>query len=128
RPVTAGSGEGATAAVVPFALAEAAAVPPAPLTVVVERNARSYKSLLAPGRVRLTAGDVERWLQARGRVSARAGVMGPDFIALWGLALLAGPRRPDWHFRLNDLAMQRIINTGPLWRYGYVVVVAGCRG
>lgn len=127
RRVTAGTGEGVDAIVVPFAAEEWAAIPAAPFVAVVDRNAHSYKSLLAPGQLPLTASNVLAWVRSRWTVTERVGLMGPDFIALWALAEWVGHKRSDWHFRLRDSAMQRIFCRGPIWRFGYVVIVAGRR-
>ena len=125
RTILAGTGEGAEAVIVPFASEEWGSVPQARLTVVVEENACSYKSILMPGRLRVTAGQTLSWLARRSTVTERVGLLGPDFIALWALVRLVGHRRSDWHFRLRDAAMQRIFRRDLLWRYSYVVVLAG---
>jgi hypothetical protein len=125
RPIVAVPYSEVDVVVAPFAATEWSSALPAPVTVVAEHNALSYKTLLAPGSIKLSAWDVVRWVRRRGAIAERVGVMGPDFIVLWTFVEVIGRRRSDLHFRLRDLAMQRIFRRGALWSTGYVVVVAG---
>ncbi len=114
------------AALVPWSF-ETARMPREESVVGAVLNAVSYKSLLYPGSVRSTAAGTLARIRRRYHVDRVVGMYPPRFIALLGLAQLALRRSQAAYFRLSDLAMQHIYETGPMWRLSYVVIFAGRR-
>jgi hypothetical protein len=118
--------EPAEAAFFPFSL-NGTGLPQERMIVAAVHNAISYKSLLYPGTVRTTAFGTLARVKRHYRVEQVIGMYPPRFIALLALAHLAGRRSSSAYFRLSDLAMQYLYDFGPMWRFSYVVIFAGCR-
>jgi hypothetical protein len=119
------SAEPADAALFPFSLDEQLRPVGERFVVVACENALSYKPLLYPGQVRGTVFRQMELLRPGYDVEPVGGLYAPGFIALWSLAALARRLDSAWYFRLQDCAMRRLIDRGPLWRVSYLVVFAG---
>jgi hypothetical protein len=115
----------ADAALFPFSLNGDVRLPWEPTIVVACENALSYKPLLYPGRVEGTVFGQMRKLKAVYSLEPVAGLYSPRFVLWRFMAQLVGRFDSAWWFRLEDLAMRRLINYGPLWRLSYLVVFAG---
>jgi hypothetical protein len=117
----------ADCAVLPLGLDEGSRAAGEAAIVVVCHNAISYKSLLRPRAVRGTVTGTMRRLRAHYEVRVVGGLFSPRFIALLALAKVTERWIPALHFRLEGLAMTRLVELGPLWRLSYVVVLGGRR-
>lgn len=117
----------ADVALVPFARQMYAEPPDARHLVLLGYNALSYKSLLAPGKIRDTLPAQMRWMARRYQISERVGMFTPGFITRWAISAAAGPRIPELHFRAGQQAMDRIYTTGAFWWTGYVTLLSGPR-
>ncbi len=115
----------ADVALFPFSLEEGLRPAGEPAIVVASRNALSYKSLLYPGKVRKTVWGEMAKLRPDYKLEPVCGLYPPQFVLLWALA--KGVERLDsaWYFRLEDRAMRRLVEFGPLWRLSYIVLLVG---
>ena len=115
----------ADAAVFPFSFPDRLQPEKEPAIIVACLNAFSYKNLIYPGIVKNTVYTTLSKLTADYTVSSISSLYSPQFIFWWTLAKLVENLNSACYFRLEDLAMQRIIHFGPLWRFSYIVVFTG---
>jgi hypothetical protein len=119
--------EPADIAIVPAFLEEDMRLMGEPWIVATCFNAWSYKNLLYPGAARHTIAMHLAALRSSYHLEAVAGLFSPRF--LFWLTLAQGAERLSsaWYFYLNDYAMRRLIDYGPLWRLSYLVVTLARR-
>jgi hypothetical protein len=115
----------ADAALFPFSLEEGLRPAGERVLVAACTNGLSYKSLRYPLSVRKTALGTITQLKPTYRLRPVAGLYSPDFIARLALAKLFERWDSARYFRLEERAMRRLIETGPLWRLSYLVVFTG---
>jgi hypothetical protein len=115
----------ADVAVFPFSLEEGCKALREPVILTVCHNAFSYKSLLYPRSIRWTVYNEIAKLKADYEIEPYASLYSPRFILRWSLAKAVERLRSSWFFRLEDVAMRRLIDFSPLWRLSYIVVLAG---
>lgn len=119
------SSEPADLGLFPFSIGEGVAPSGESAIIVAAYNALSYKSLLYPRAVRGTIFGKLMQLRPNYRMDHVVGLYAPSFFFWLTLAKLAERFRSDWYFRLEDIAMRRLIHYGPMWRASYIVVAAG---
>jgi hypothetical protein len=115
----------ADCAVFPFSLGAGSEPEGESSVVVVCHNGVSYKSLLRPGRAGPTVGRTIGRLEGRYRVGAVGGLFSPRCIWWLALATLAGRLSSPLQLWLEGRALAHLVERGPLWRFSYVVVLAG---
>lgn len=101
--------------------------PDAGFVVLVSRNGFSYRLLTRRKLVGPSYRAARAWLQQTHELKVTEGLFAPGFLGLWGSSLLAGARKSDWHFRLGQLAMDRLYARSRLRTVAYVTVMAGER-
>lgn len=115
----------ADAALFPFSLEEGMRPGNEQTIIVACRNALSYKSFVHPGAAQGTIFQKLARLKRSYRLKTVAGLYSPRFIILLALAKAVEHWDSSRYFFLENRAMSRLIETGPLWRFSYIVVVTG---
>ena len=113
------------AALVLFSRQNNSKPPIAKRVVVMAHNRLSYKTALYPRLDGDQVWNVHQWFKTTCEIDGRAGLFTPGFLLRWAGSLIAGSRRSERHFQLGQQAMDSLINTGPLWWLGYVIILAG---
>jgi poly-beta-1,6-N-acetyl-D-glucosamine synthase len=117
----------ADVALLPFSLEEGMRPAGEATVVAVCHNALSHRGLLGRGGPGGTVFQKLAILDQTYDTRAVSGILSPLSIALFGLANLLERWSSSLHFRVEDLARQRIVEPGPLWRVSSVVIIAGRR-
>lgn len=99
--------------------------PQAKAIFVMAHNAISYRGLLHPRSVSHTFLTFLRWLKSSYHIHTHVGMLGPKCIGALALSQLAGAKRPVFHFRTGQWAIDRIYTQGFMWWLSYVVILAG---
>lgn len=121
-------GRVADAAVFPFSL-EDGFEPAGEKTVVAAcYNTLSYKTLLGSRHLKGSVFGKRERLNRTHRTTVVAGLFSPVFVALIGVGKLIERLDSALYFRVEDMAMRRLIDIGPWWRLSYIVVLTGQRG
>lgn len=118
---------GADAAIVAYSWDRLLSPPDAGYLVVVSRNRFSYRMISGRQLSGPSYRGARAWLQQTHRLQFSEGMFAPGFLGLWGSSLLAGDRKSDWHFRLGQLAMDRLYARSVLRNVASVTVLAGER-
>ena len=115
------------AALVAYSWSKHQKPPEASLLVLVSHNQHSYRLVTTRKRSGSTYRAARAWLQQTHQLTSSESLFAPGFLSLWGSSLLAGSRKSPWHFRLGQLAMDRLYARSALHRVGYVAVMVGER-
>ncbi|WP_129672184.1 hypothetical protein [Candidatus Chloroploca sp. Khr17] len=117
----------ADAALFPFSLEEGLRPAGEPLLVAASYNGLSYKRLLYPRQRRPGIFATMAALRPAYCTQPLAGLYSPRFILGLALAKMLEGRDSARYFAQEDRTMRRLIDTGPLWRFSYIVIFTGHR-
>lgn len=92
--------------------------------IAASRNLLSYKKILYPRFAAPTILSIFNQLSHSYQITPLAGLYSPRFVFRWALAKSIERLSSAWYFRLEDQAMQSLIEFGWLWRLSYIVVYA----
>jgi hypothetical protein len=90
-------------------------------------NSLSYKSLLYPKLIQGNIYNKMNRFRHSYQLKSIAGLYSPNFIIRLGLAKVAEYFNSSWYFGLEDMALRRLIDFSPLWRFSYIVIFTGKR-
>ena len=113
------------AALVLFPISLDCEVPQAKTIVTIDKNRYSYTSFRRTSTIEHSVLEIYRWLGPHYRLRRGAGLFSiPCLLALM-IAQLLGRRHSKYFFAWEQQAIDRIIETGPLWWLGSLVIISG---
>jgi hypothetical protein len=113
------------AGIFPFSFPQNCQPDDEPFIYVACQNSLSYKSILHPGKAGIPIYQTLGRLSELYSLDSVTGIYSPRFVIFYALAKLVERLNSAWYFRLEDIAMCRIIDFSPLWRLSYIVVFTG---
>jgi len=117
----------ADTAMFPFSLEEGMQPAGEQTIIAACYNAISYKSLLYPLSKKETIFRQLAGLRPGYQIRPTASLYSPRFILWQALAKLVEHWNSALYFQLEDRAMRQFIESGPLWRLSYIVILTGRR-